>query len=272
MTELFIVLGVVVFSFALRSFSHRAVRKIGALGILAATFLVFYLPTDSIAAGVGGLAIWFLLPWVELLTRIRHLRLPLGKTLEKQAPPGRARFPALEEMTDEVESEGFEHVADTGWEWDGMHQFYRIFYDSARRVQTFICLTEQEGIGWAFYSLAARDRDGNTYRTTNVPFSSPMKMAPDVKLQQIPSAGSFSELLESHWQWLSGRGVESDQLVDASPDDLTGLLERETGRQIRHNLDVGLVRRAESDETVRYSWRGLFYLYFQLLKDMVKMC
>ena len=107
MSELLIVLGVIVFSFALRSFRARLLRKLGALGLLAATFLAFYLPTGSIAAGVGGLLIWFLLPWLELLTRVRNLRLPIHKSLEQQAPPGASRFPAFSEMTDEVEKEVF---------------------------------------------------------------------------------------------------------------------------------------------------------------------
>jgi hypothetical protein len=86
MTQVFIVLGVLVLSFALRSFQVRFLGKLGALGILAATFLAFYFSTGSIAAGVGGLFIWFLLPWVELLTRVRAMRLPISKELEKKSP------------------------------------------------------------------------------------------------------------------------------------------------------------------------------------------
>jgi hypothetical protein len=148
MSELLIVLGVIVFSFALRSFRARLLRKLGALGLLAATFLAFYLPTGSIAAGVGGLLIWFLLPWLELLTRVRNLRLPIHKSLEQQAPPGASRFPAFSEMTDEVEKEGFEYVTDTGWEWDGVKQFFRLFYNAETREQAAICLTEQDDISW----------------------------------------------------------------------------------------------------------------------------
>lgn len=271
MFEIFIVLGVAVLSFALRSFSNRAFRKIGALGILVATFLAFYFPTGSIAAGVGGLLLWFLLPWLELLTRIRRLRLPVEKTLEHQSPPGASRFPAFAEMTDEVEEEGFEYVADTGWDWDGMNQFYRLFYDPESREQAAICLTEQEGISWAFVTLTSWHRDGTTFRTTNVPFSNPMKSAPDVRVRQVPSAGGFVDLLREHRSWLERRGVSREDLVEEVPDDLPRLIEKETGRQIRHNLESGLIRLAEKAGTFRYSWRGLFYLYFQLVKDMVRM-
>lgn len=272
MTELFIILGVVVFSFALRSFSNRLVRKLGAIGILAATFLAFYLPTGNIAAGVGGLLIWFLLPWVELLTRIRQLRLPVDKALERQSPPNASRFPAFSEMTDEVEEAGFEYVSDTGWDWDGMNQFYRIFYHPETREQAAICLTEQDGVSWGCLTLTSRHRDGRTFRTTNIPFSSPMKTAPDVTLRQAPKAEFFSELLEVHRLWMKGLGYETEDFVDESPDELPGLIEKETGRQIKHNLETGLIRLADKAGTFRYSWRGLFYLYFQLVKDMVRMC
>ena len=272
MTELFIILGVVFLSFALRSFTNRALRKLGALGFLIATFLVFYLSTGSFIAGVAGLLMWFLLPWVELLTRIRRLRLPVEKSLERQSPPGHSRFPELQELTSQIEEEGFEYVSDSGWDWDGMNQFYRIFYKPETREQAAICLTEQEGVAWACITLTSRHSGGTIYRTTNVPFSSPMKMAPDVKLNQQPFAAKFPELLSEHRSWMTKLGLPSDELIDEDPEALPGLIEEETGRQIKHNLETGLIRLAEKAGTFRYSWRGLFYLYFQLVKDMVKMC
>lgn len=272
MSELFIILGVLAFSFGLRSFKVKFLRKLGALGVLAATFLAFYLPTGSVGAGIGGLLMWFLLPWVELLTRIRQLRLPVEKELEKTTPPNRARFSTLPEMTDEVEAEGFEYVSDNGWEWDGMYQFYRIFYHEERREQAAICFTEQEGISWACLTLTSRHPRGTTYRTTNMPFSNPMKNPPDVVLRQAPEADSFSSLLTEHETWMSGLAFESGDFIDENPEELTGLIEKETGRQIKFNLEAGLIRLAEKAGTFRYSWRGLFYLYFQLVKDMVKMC
>lgn len=272
MTEIFIVLGVVVLSCALRSFRNRFVRKLGAVGILAATFLVFYFPTSSIAAGVGGLLIWFLLPWVELLTRIRKLRLPVNKSLEQQTPPNNLRFPTLTETTDEIEKEDFEYVSDNGWEWDGMNQFYRLFYRDDERLQAAICLTEQEGISWVSLTLTSRHEDGRIFRSSNVPFSSPMKNAPYVELRQLPFTESFGELLGKHQSWITELGFSTEDLASDSPDELIGLIEQETGRQIKHNLDAGLIRLGDTAGTFRYSWRGLFYLYFQLVKDMVKMC
>jgi hypothetical protein len=272
MSELLIVLGVIVFSFALRSFRARFLGKLGALGLLAATFLAFYLPTGSIAAGVGGLLIWFLLPWLELLTRVRNLRLPIHKSLEQQAPPGASRFPAFSEMTDEVEKEGFEYVTDTGWEWDGVKQFFRLFYNAETREQAAICLTEQEDISWGSLSLTTRRESGIIYRTTNVPFSTPMASAPDVIVRREPGAELFPDVLGKHRGWMKDLALETEDFVAETPEELPNLIELEAGQQIKHNLDSGLIRLSEKADTFRYSWRGLFYLYFQLVKDMVKMC
>lgn len=272
MSELFIILGVLALSFGLRSFQSKVLRKLGALGILAATFLAFYLPTGSFTAGFGGLLIWFLLPWVELLTRIRRLRLPVDKTLEKTTPPNSSRFPDFQALTSEIEDEGFEYVSDTGWEWDGMNQFYRLFYHEELRQQAAICFMEQDGIAWSCITLTTRSEGGTTYRTTNQPFSNPMKTAPDVLLRQSPDSETFSELQEVHTRWMSRLSIDAPQLIEEDPESLTELIEKETGRQIKYNLETGLIRLAEKAGTFRYSWRGLFYLYFQLVKDMVKMC
>tara|TARA_R110000850_G_scaffold157962_25_gene282102 strand:- start:948 stop:1766 length:819 start_codon:yes stop_codon:yes gene_type:complete len=272
MTEFIIVLGVVVLSMALRSFDHRLLRKLGAFGILVASFLGCYLPTGSIAAGVGGVSLWFILPWVELLTRVRNLRMPMHRHLERQSPPGHSRCPSLKALTGEVEDAGFEYVADTGWDSEGMNQFYRLFYHADELAEATISLTEQEGVGWVSLSLASRHEDGRVFRTTDIPFSSPMKTTSDVLTQQLPYSESFEELLEEHRGWLRELGVAESVVGQRDPEKLASLIEKEIGCQIRHNIDAGVIRPGETEETVRYSWRGLFYLYFQLIKDMVTMC
>ena len=83
-------------------------------------------------------------------------------------------------------------------------------------------------------------------------------------------AGLRDDLLLEHRLWLGGFGYEEADMVEEDPERLAGLIGEETGRQILHNIDVGLIEIAESEETVRYSWRGLFYLYLQLVKDMVR--
>jgi len=84
---LFLTLGVAVLSVALRSFQTSLSQKVGAIGILASTFLAVYFVSDSWIAGLGAAMAWFFLPWLEILTRIRALRLPKEKALRPKSPP-----------------------------------------------------------------------------------------------------------------------------------------------------------------------------------------
>src|SRR5205807_882428 len=83
---LLLTLGVGVLSVALRSYQTSFAQKAGALGILIASFLAVYFITGSMAWGIAGAASWLFLPWLEILTRIRTLRLPKEKQLRPRAP------------------------------------------------------------------------------------------------------------------------------------------------------------------------------------------
>ena len=61
-----------VLAVALRSCRHFLARKLGALTFLLACFTAAYALSNNILIGLAGAAIWFLVPWFELLTRIRE--------------------------------------------------------------------------------------------------------------------------------------------------------------------------------------------------------
>jgi hypothetical protein len=98
----FLTLGVAVFSAGLRSFQNSFAQKAGALGILVTTFLGVYFITSSWVWGFVGAMSWLFLPWLEILTRIRALRLPKEKRLRPKSPPSSDTFPALSEITREL--------------------------------------------------------------------------------------------------------------------------------------------------------------------------
>ena len=272
MTEFLIVAGVIVLAVGLRTFLHPVPRKLGAAAILAASYLTGYFLTGLHLVGFAAVMGWFLLPWYELLTRIRRLRLPIHKSLRQQSPPNPHRFPHLEEFTGEIEEQGFEYVEDTGWEWDDLKQFFRIFYHREKKAQVAVCLNEQQNMAFAYIAISSRAADGRTFRTWNYPFSDTMRLPPSVCLNRVPDADSFTELLESHEVFLDAFAFAASDLVEERAEDLPELMERETSEQIRHNLDCGLISEAKEDpDTFRYSWRGLFFLYRQVVKDMVKL-
>lgn len=258
-----------VLAFALRTFDHPVVRKLGASLVLVVSYLVAFFVTDSHLAGVCAVLAWFLLPWIELLTRIRKLRLPVEKRLENQLPPNSTRFPHLHDFTKEVEDEGFEHVEDVGWEWDGLHQFFRIFYCPERKMQAAVCLNEQQSVAFVYVSITSQDASAQTFRTWNYPFSYTMKVAPKVKMNRIPDAASFTELLEEHQTFLESETKASTEFIELSESEIREHLNAETRNQIQHNLKEGVIA-MEGDDMFRYSVRGLFFLYGQFVKDMVK--
>src|SRR5205814_1346091 len=72
---LLLTLGVAVLSVGLRTFHNSYAQKAGALGILAATFLAVFFATDHWICGLVAALAWLFLPWLEILTRIRALRI-----------------------------------------------------------------------------------------------------------------------------------------------------------------------------------------------------
>ena len=108
----FLTLGVAMLSVALRSFQNSYSQKAGALGILIASFLAIFFITGSWVLGLAAAVSWLFLPWLEILTRIRALRLPKEKQLRPKNPPSSDSFPALSEITREIEDEGFVQVGE----------------------------------------------------------------------------------------------------------------------------------------------------------------
>src|SRR5437588_11707882 len=100
---LFLTLGVAVLSVALRSYQTSLAQKLGALGILIASFLAVYFITGNAGWGVAGAATWLFLPWLGVLTRIRTLRPPQEKRLRPKSPPSPNLLSALRQINPAIE-------------------------------------------------------------------------------------------------------------------------------------------------------------------------
>lgn len=270
MQEWLLTLGVLVAGFGLRSFDHPWLRKAGALCFLGASYLAAWTLTGSHAAGAAAVAVWFFLPWLEILMRIRHLRLPLDKPLKSAFPPSSDRFPQLGEMSAEIEEEGFQRVEDMSFEWDGSRQFMRLFHHPEERLQVVVSLLEQGSMALAWVSVSSRLPDGRTWTTWNYPFSQTMKLPPEMRVHPVLDADSFDGLLAAHRELMLSEGLQADDMAPTDPEALAGLLQRETRRQVDHNLDQGLITLA-GEGTFRYSFRGYLFLWRQFLRDMVRL-
>jgi hypothetical protein len=269
-SDLLLVAGVGVASVALRSFQHPFFIRLGTLGILVTSFLAGWLLGGSVTMGVILALSWLFLPWLEILTRIRRMRLPAERVIEARRPPTRNEFPNLPEVSQEIEDCGFEYIDDLGWDHDSAKNFYRVFEHPEKRLQAAICLSEQEDLAFFYITVTARTSDGRTFSTWNYPFSYGLKLEPKTKVQRFPAPGPFGGILASQETFLSREGCHREDLVLIPHETLVATLQGDMQGQIAHNVDAGLLQRVE-DNRVRYTPKGMFFLWFQFLRDLLRL-
>jgi hypothetical protein len=145
----------------------------------------------------------------------------------------------------------------------------RIFYHSEKKLQASVSVAQQEEFVFSHASLTSRTVDGIAYVTTNYPFSFTMKLAPRQRLQRCDNAEVFEDMIQSHEAFLTRSGITPDKVLAQDPEALHSRIESDLSQQIDHNLDAGVIERTD-DQHFRYSWRGCFYLWFQVVKDMIR--
>jgi hypothetical protein len=272
MRETLIVTGLFVLAVAFRSARSNWMRKFGALAFLVASYCLFWFLTGSLWGGLIGVGLWFFLPWVELLTRIRTMRLPLDNRLDHREIPNPSFFPNAIEAGAAMEEDGFEHVSDCGWEWAGMKQFFQLYWHPEEKAVAAVCLCEQSDVAFAFISITSRDEDGGIWRTTNFPFAPTLQCPPKVRWNHVPCEKScFHQILADHRKYLSRVRVSPDRLLMPDPEDIEVLIEAEMRDQVEHNLKAGIIC-LTGDRHFCYSRRGLIFLWGQFIKDMIRLC
>lgn len=268
--NLFLTLGVAVLAVALRSFQSSFAQKTGAIGILVVSYLAVFFITGSHLLGALAACAWFFLPWVEILTRIRALRLPKEKQLRPKSPPSSDIFPTLGEITHEIENEGFAHLNDAGWDWEDYRQFFRLFYKPEDRAQATICLNEQHDLSFYYLRISSRAKSGTIWTTWNYPLSYGLKLTPQYRINRQRPDQSFWQLYQSHREFLRKNNVPVDSIDPLDEERIEKEMENDLREQIAHNIDKGVLKQTP-DGDVRYSWRGMIYLWCQFLLDLVRL-
>jgi hypothetical protein len=266
----FLTLGVAVLSVALRSFQSSFSQKAGALGILIASYLLVYFVTGSWILGLIGAMSWLFLPWLEILTRIRVLRLPKEKQLRPKSPPSADVFPTLNDITHEIENAGFVHINDAGWDWEDYRQFFRLFYKDEDRAQAIICLNEQHDLSFYYLRISSRAKSGTIWTTWNYPLSYGLKLTPHFRINRQRPDQSFWQLYQSHREFLRNNRVETEAIDPMDEDRIQAEIEHDLRDQIAHNIEKGVLKQTGNGD-VKYSWRGMLYLWLQFLLDLVRL-
>jgi len=265
-----VTLGAALLSVGLRSFQNSYAQKAGALGILITTFLAIYFISGNWALSLAAAVSWLFLPWLEILTRIRALRLPKEKQLRPKSPPSSETFPALSEITREIEDEGFAHLGDAGWDWEDYRQFFRLFYKEEDRAQAAICLNEQHDLSFYYLRISSRAKNGTVWTTWNYPLSYGLKLTPHFRINRQRPDQSFWQLYQSHREFLRRNGVDASAIDALDDERIQTEMENDLRDQIAHNIRKGVLKQTAGGD-VKYSWRGMIYLWCQFLVDLVRL-
>jgi len=123
------------------------------------------------------------------------------------------------------------------------------------------------GAGVLSAALRSRTVDGRLLVTWNYPFSYGLHQMPDTVLNRASGEKSILEMIRLHRAFLereagSGlRPMDETLLRSEIQEDLRG--------QLAHNLACGILKKA-GDSTICYTVRGMFFLWFQFLRDFVR--
>lgn len=272
MRETLFIVGLLMLAVALRASRKNLGRKAGSLILLGTTYLLFFFISQSHAVGFLGTCLWLFIPWIGLLTQTRKQRMPLNNRLRHRDLPNPAFFPNAIEAAAAMEDAGFDHVTDCSWRWAGMCQHFRLFWHPEERAVAAVCLCEQDNVAFAFISVSSTDTSGNTWRTTNFPFSPSLRPLANLRWNHVPcEINCFHHILQRHGKFLSENKIQSSDLLMPDPDLLEDNIDQEMRDQVAYNLKEGIISMTP-DGHFEYSTRGLLFLWAQSIKDMIRLC
>ena len=269
-SNLLLVCGSAVLTWGLHSFGHPLLRRLGTLGVFVTSFLAGWLLGGHWWLGAVFASSWLFLPWVEIFFVVRKQRFPIRPPIERCPPPNSEEFPDLHDLTAAVEEMDFEHVIDAGWRYGELRHFYRLFYHPQLRVHAAVCLAERTATSFYYLSLTSFSANyEKCFMTWNYPFSYGLFLPKGWNVVRVNSDYCFEEMLAKHKAVLEEVGCSSEMLAEQNPEHLTKLLQELGEEQVRCNVEKGILSQ-EEDGLVRYSGRGLFFLWWEFLRDLFK--
>lgn len=196
----------------------------------------------------------------------------MDNRLQHRRVPNASFFPNAQETVDTMIAEGYEHVSDCYWQWAGMKQHYRLFFHHPSHTMASLCLCEQADVVFSFVSISSLCMGGETWRTTNYPFAPTLKYPNKFHWNHVPcTRNCFRQIWTSHRDYLHRHRLCEQTVSAVDVDHLEEMIEEEMQEMIEYNLEQGIIE-FSGDHDFCYSKKGLFYLWGQYIKDMVRLC
>ena len=157
-----------------------------------------------------------------------------------------------------------------GWDWEDYRQFFRLFYKAEDRAQATICFNEQHDLAFYYLRISSRARSGVIWTTWNYPLSYGLKLTPQFRINRQRPDQSFWQLYQSHRAFLRNNNVQVEAIEALDEEKIEQEIERDLREQIAHNITKGVLKQTPEGD-VKYSWRGMVYLWCQFLLDLVRL-
>ena len=127
-------------------------------------------------------------------------------------------------------------------------------------------------MAFAFVNVISQTEDGRLFQTTNYPYSPRLKSPPGTALNHLPcEKNCFHQVLNDHRNYLKRKKISEDDLMFPDPDTMSTEVQSRVGKLLDYNLEIGTIAEAEED-LFRYTTRGLFFIWKQSVKDMIRLC
>lgn len=273
MKQLLITISVIMFGLALRSSKRKCLKKLGVVVYLCASGLIGFFITDSIFCGIFFGAIWLFVPWFELLISVNKKDRLIKNKLKKGGMKCGSYFPEESCLLEAFKENGFQAGDECGWEFGKSYEHYRYFWNAEKKCLAAICYRVEPCTTFSYLKLFSMHDSGAVWQTSNFPFSCTLKSPDKFKLNHV-TAGEKScpqNMMYLHDLALYEEGVKVESLLDISGDAVITFTEEYLEEQVRFNLEKGMVKKV-SETHFNYSFKGLCFLWVQILKDLFRLC
>jgi hypothetical protein len=95
-------------------------------------------------------------------------------------------------------------------------------------------------------------------------------LSPHFRINRQRPDQSFWQLYQSHKHFLRDNSVDTSLIAPLDEDLMQHEIENDLRDQIAHNIAQGVLTQTVAGE-IKYSWRGMVYLWCQFLLDLVRM-
>lgn len=260
------------FLLAMAFFQHDTVwsRRMGLWLIFVTMGVGLWFATNSVVIVVLGFFTWFAIPIGQAMWMSRRLPIPRHRSLN-QEPMNIEDFPELPSLSRAIRDMGFQGDADYWLKPSPMDQGFRVFVKDDHVTYASVAVIRQGGVSLSYIIYMTPLSNGEVWLTWDYPLAYFLKMPPHLKIYRCLEAHSVEELYEMHEAFLEVNEVKPEEPTSEARENASRVLEEMFSQTLEYNLKAGLLHTdADNDERVQYSWRGTFYISWQVFLEMVK--